>query len=70
MNNSDLKGMRTMNITIEQVTTTVAEADSLIESLNLTEKVEDYEENEMGHVYTLVDGTAITVTSPTTYTRS
>jgi len=42
-----------MNATIEQVTTTVAEADSLIESLGLTEKVEDHEQNEMGHVYTL-----------------
>jgi hypothetical protein len=70
MNDSDLKGMRTMSITIEQATATVEEADSLIESLNLTEKVEDYEQNELGHVYTLVDGTAVTVTSPTSYTRS
>jgi hypothetical protein len=69
MNNSDLKGTKNMNITIERITTTVEEADSLIESLNLTEKVDDYEENELGHVYTLQDGSAVTVTSPTTYTH-
>lgn len=59
-----------MNTTIEQVATTIEEADSLIESLNLIENVEDHEVNELGHVYTLVDGSSVTVTSPTTYTRS
>lgn len=47
--------------------TTLEEADTLVDEIGLTEQVEDHEQNERGHVYTLFDGSALVVTSPTTY---
>lgn len=48
-------------------TTTLEQADALIEKIGMTEMVEDYEHNELGHVYTLKDNSTLTVTSPETF---
>jgi hypothetical protein len=48
--------------------TTVEQADALIESIGMTDKVDDYELNELGHVYTCQTGERIVVTSPTNFT--
>ncbi len=42
-------------------------ADSVVDRLGLTEQVEDYEENEHGHVYTLFNGSALVVRSEQDY---
>ncbi len=47
--------------------TTIEQADALIESIGMTEHVEEYEQNELGHVYTLLDGSSLVVTSPTSF---
>jgi hypothetical protein len=48
--------------------TTIEQADALIDSIGMTDLVEDYEFNELGHVYALTDGCALVVTSATTFT--
>lgn len=47
-------------------TFTVETADEIIERLGLTSDVEDYELNEKGHVYTLVNGANVVVTQDAT----
>lgn len=49
--------------------TTLEQADALIEFIGMTEMVEDYEQNELGHVYTLRDGSSLVVTSPTSFAQ-
>jgi len=40
---------------------TMEQADEMVLFSQYSDLVEDYEFNELGHVYTLVDGTAIVV---------
>jgi len=47
--------------------TTIEQADNLIETLGYTDMVEDYEQNELGHVYALTNGDRLVVTSATTH---
>jgi hypothetical protein len=43
------------------------QADEVVRRLGLDEEVEDYELNELGHVYTLYDGRALVVKHDGTY---